>query len=101
MSETKWTPGPWNTGGIFNPGSANERQNVWGPRRSPEDQSGLIVAGYLRPANAHLISAAPELYEALYALKEALQYHSVVQAKEWDSLGVQVNRALAKARGEA
>ena len=97
MSETKWTPGPW----------------VYDPDFEPEDEPAIWTAGdiadavaYLSTsapnsdeeivANAHLIAAAPELYEALLAVVDC-----------WDRGGLEVDAliegaraALARARGE-
>lgn len=51
---------PWHTGGTFMPDSASPRQNVWA-QTPPGMQSGHVVARDCRPADARLISAAPDL----------------------------------------
>jgi hypothetical protein len=57
------------------------------------DRGGQSVAGVnLRPADAHLIAAAPELYEALRRLDEYGHTDAT-----WDL----AKRAMAKARGES
>ncbi len=62
ISETKFTRGPWRVGADVPPGID----------ASVNDQSGMSLARIRRTpgrvqmaANAHLIAAAPELYEAL------------------------------------
>lgn len=57
-----YTPGPWHTGGTFNPTSGDPRQDIWGAH--PGAASGPIVCKDVRPNDARLISAAPELLEA-------------------------------------
>lgn len=48
------TPGPWHTGGTFNP-TLDPRMNVWGP--TPEGkQSGSIIAQHIKPDDARLIA---------------------------------------------
>ena len=100
MSEIKFTPGPWLIAGesaTFVYALGPEGTNVFwcdvqaaGRERASRDE--LI-------ANAHLIAAAPELYEALES------------ARTWvDECGAQaglqaildeIDAALAKARGES
>jgi hypothetical protein len=52
-------------------------------------------------AQADLIAAAPELYDALEALRNAVKTEPAMNHQRYDSLGIQVNAALAKARGES
>jgi hypothetical protein len=52
MSEPKFTAGPWTYTGLY-----------------VEDENGTVIAQSNRgAANAHLIAAAPDLYEALKAV---------------------------------
>lgn len=87
MSERKWTPGPWTTG---------LDSGQW----FVADQNGELVATVcewstaLDQADAHLIAAAPEMYEAL----DALAYHP---AHQDTAMGRRARDILAKARGEA
>lgn len=94
MAKTKFTPGPWS---IFGPLS-----DKYDPayRVSAERTLSLTVSacpdGFVQgenKANAHLIAAAPELYEALELLLSAqgqMEEKAIKMAKV----------ALAKARGE-
>ena len=81
MKDTKFTPGPWgvNTGGEV-VCDVNDFQWVMAQSRGDDDL-----------ANAHLIAAAPELYEALADL---------VQAFDGEPGWGPARAALAKARGE-
>ena len=80
MSETRHTPGPWTVWNAY-----SNRDELFALRIGPNYEGGIEGAeGYdLRTteANAHLISAAPEMYEALR-----------------DTAGIRA--ALSKARGE-
>ena len=97
MSDAKWTPGPWETSQSL--GDAY----IW----AETEENGVFehVAVVLRcdepgmqDANAHLIAAAPDLYEAL---EEIADY---VGDEVSFILGPPVvsaaRAALAKARGE-
>lgn len=97
---TKFTPGPWANSG---PTQYSE-QSEWiygGPHRArvAQVQFGLNYGQDMEAevaANAHLIAAAPELYEAAENLVIAI-------GMGWELDGVVdvMNAALAKARGEA
>jgi hypothetical protein len=91
---TKFTPGPW-----VSRASPFEVYNMDHGPLSGEIVSGhnLIAAmydGYNTP-DADLIAAAPDLYEALYALLGALTMEC------YDDALKKCNDALAKARGES
>jgi hypothetical protein len=63
MNEAKFTPGPWEHVAV---------KGGWDGVTSKCD--GLICTlSYNNPANAHLIAAAPELYEALKGCLALLQ----------------------------
>lgn len=89
MTEPKFTPGPW---------------SVIKGRHFYEDRFGVEIKGddfSIQPqmgmteANAHLIAAAPELYEALEELLiQTRQYGHKPEIKMAEA-------ALAKARGES
>lgn len=108
MSAPKWTPGPWRPG---RPDMLNERfERGFGKTIYTDDDRGgfhhatgtrlpLDVGEAFAPeadeclANAHLIAAAPDLYEALQEMYEASA----------TGRAVPIGRALSalrKARGE-
>lgn len=107
MSETKFTPGPWHK---------DERSDIY-----VRDSEGDYIAETYAPmpkrkrakgeneANAHLIAAAPELYEALEKAAEvfrAYQSHHEAnrhtdKAERNKFYAEQIEAALTKARGEA
>jgi hypothetical protein len=91
MTERKWTKGPWvitDVGTLISDGG-----NV----NNPIEVAGLNIAHFSRyeckthqSANAHLIAAAPDLYEALSLILRDNDIDITHGAYE----------ALAKARGE-
>lgn len=90
MKHAKHTPGPWRVG--------DAGHAVFGPKDSGMYQNSpvTIVQGLANKANAHLIAAAPELLEALeIALKVG-----VASLCEIEQI-IQIEKAIAKARGEA
>lgn len=107
MSEVKFTPGPWKVG--FNDGSGfsggrNETTFVTQPEVHKELGLQCVIAecrrSFIGPAdvpataNAHLIAAAPELYDAL---------DEIVSDRVWCDEAPFLAKAksvLAKARGE-
>lgn len=94
MSEQKWTPGPWEA---FHSTSGNF--TVAGPVRGGD---GPYLDG--SDANAFLIAAAPELYEALEGLAAAASIQVGAAGGALDHVFAVHLRgaraALAKARGE-
>lgn len=101
MTERKWTPGPW----VYRPHKYDDWGLVRGSDdypvasasicRATEEEKDNCRRDHRDPAeaNAHLIAAAPDLYEALeYLLNNAdLTRGDKIVARE----------ALAKARGES
>jgi len=85
-----FTPGPWNVE------REEDDSNFWHSIYS-EGFKGLLVArcdqNGKHAADAHLIAAAPELYDALEAL--AREAHDI-SSDTWEM----VETALAKARGQ-
>jgi len=97
MSEAKFTPGPWNT-------DSNSEGEIYSRR-------GIVVAFVTNRegdnvglANAHLIAAAPELYEQLKIARECIAYcrrvHPDLQSGEGIPVELFIDAALRKARGE-
>jgi hypothetical protein len=105
MSELKATPGPWSVHAdvfyqpvIKAPNGfvvATAKVDFGGCERSSEKDAALDT----RKANAHLIAAAPELYEAAV---RALNYIENTEGELDIKLdtGVFLRAAIAKARGE-
>lgn len=108
MSEVKWTPGPWskhNTADIFTELGA---KNAEGTKASSSDgwhiadcDMGGLCLEEVR-ANAHLIAAAPELYEALDMVMrdKAPSYHDCIDDGEPECAWCIAKSALAKAKGD-
>ena len=107
MSERRWTPGPWHW--VIHDhsmatlqGPAEEMDHVVSispcascEGRQKEWQWGTCMTPEL--ADAHLIAAAPDLYEAL----KALQQDDVIRAVCPSPLWAKMVNAMMKARGEA
>ena len=86
--ETKWTPGPWafkSIGGSYDYISALDETVCVCEFANP------VMAG-----DAHLIAAAPELYEALCEFVFDFQKLKLTEEERFDK----ARAALAKARGE-
>jgi hypothetical protein len=102
MSETKFTPAPWSIRGadtrwVVSPSKTNMpwyvAEVIGG---CDHDGSGLDRQN----ANAHLIAAAPELYEALEQLMTVCTRYGIADFPEIQAEHVAAVLALAKARGE-
>jgi hypothetical protein len=90
MSEPKFTPGPWS---VWPGNDDNEKVT--------DDKLGRHLAYIVRGApehiaNARLIAAAPDLYSALYDIRNS-NAGSIERKRGWNN----ALTALAKARGEA
>ena len=83
MSETKWTPGPWSVDGTTDDVCIDVVAGPDGPRFS------LVLHCGSNPDDAHLIAAAPELYEFIAGLVDHRWLDHAAARK-----------LLAKARGE-
>ena len=84
--DTKFTPGPWVIAGHF---IINE-DNVDIAEIVPHNVHGRQIA------NAHLIAAAPDMYDVLRKVSEAIQYNLLDQYAAM----YEIEKILAKARGE-
>lgn len=97
MKEFKGTPGPWSMDEYGN--IVSGEKNGWG-RAELVRVSGVALPGRVTEeyaANSTLVTAAPELLEALQSLNNAIDYGTsmdVVQAQEV------AQDVIAKALGE-
>lgn len=99
MSTAQFTPGPWEARDTC---SQQERWVV-GADHPYSDSHKLAVAREIETeANARLIAAAPELYEALDELTRSFRLIYEVNGDDPDHTTVfpKAAAALAKARGE-
>ena len=94
MTERKWTPGPWEADGCF----------IDANRCMEQVCNTLSSVNGRNFADARLIAAAPDLYEALESAEESIATFMGVHGYPMDSgagdILRQVSAALAKARGE-
>jgi hypothetical protein len=97
MNKTKFTPGPWikrGKGTIETSGGAEVASVMDGQMLDRVDHE-------TQEANAHLIAAAPELYEALEELHAQQNGPPLEKYKtRWEKAMRKTEAALAKARGE-
>lgn len=102
MSELKATPGPWSVRDCPLKGAHTDAQDD-GRIKLVDYTDGeyegtlAIVQTDCSQANASLIAAAPDLYEALQSLLDALDDNGSCQYEALRELG---RDALAKSRGE-
>ena len=108
MRDTKFTPGPWAQVPQSNGSVMIARRHETGKQLSPHGLRlvcNVLVRGSSMSeddANAHLIAAAPEMYEAL----ERIYGRLLMSERDGDAHiteedGAMVEAALRKARGEA
>jgi hypothetical protein len=93
---SNWTKGPWHVS-RGNGVDTNQGKQVC---RAPIGYERTIV-GRNWKANAHLIAAAPDLYEALESLLDDLKMTPEINLDGWGIDTKQARAALAKARGES
>lgn len=84
-----YTPGPWKVDRPYIRGAGRAIASLESWHNEVEDA-----------ANARLIAAAPELYEAVQTVDMALAGQKT-SLEEWANISKTVRAALAKARGEA
>lgn len=88
-----FTPGPYD---VIPTDYPNENDIV-----SYATDPGIAVAQHVSDKDAHLIAAAPELYEALYRLVRDCEIAGLQEQAGFDCWIHMANKALAKARGAA
>jgi hypothetical protein len=101
MTQNKFTPGPWQ----YWTGSLSRSPGIYGPRVPNKDRNWIadIRVGdpKVQEANAQLIAAAPEMYEALEWLLPIAETYLRLAPNHPDNAKVESARfALRKARGE-
>lgn len=101
---TNWTPGPWSLSDEVERDGLLSRQ-VYG---APEGMLAIVRTAnqgrHYGAANANLIAAAPDLYEALEALMGDATFKLAKKGGNLEEIMAhtsQARTALAKARGEA
>jgi hypothetical protein len=102
MSETKFTPGPWE----YIPSNKHHGPYVCGPFGGDICDCYIRNGGTSRPihfqsdcadANAQLLAAAPELYATLAEIRQWMD----AEMGAWDAKFIaQIDALLARARGE-
>lgn len=107
MNKPKFTPGPWR----LRHGSESKIENIAGRKVATADlqdmqpyspwgqMRGRIAATPERKANAALIAAAPEMYEALADIAENCGNRGC--SETCAEAGCKICEILKKARGEA
>ncbi len=109
MNELKATPGPYAVETMYTPPKPMHRGNtvrIYSTDPGPAQEFHLGYATNMdmetRDANAHLLAASWELYQALKMLLEDIQDYQRINHLGGESNASQVlaRAALAKARGE-
>lgn len=107
MSDTKFTPGPWvvdedsnidqiavRIGTAVESPYCRDVSDLWACDIDESENNDQALA------NAHLIAAAPELYEELESLLDSLAATPELNLSSWGIETDSAKAALAKARGE-
>jgi hypothetical protein len=109
MIDAKFTPGPWiqshrklNNGNYSTQVYTKDGETIctldWYPKDKGFDEKRRRVTGTYRKENAELISASPEMYEALKIFIDASQSSD---PQEWSDAIEQAESAIAKAEGRS
>lgn len=93
MTDVKWTPGPWTCEEVM------PDDKDWGMCEITASDDSWVSTAVLGIANAHLISAAPDMHDALAELI-SLDPMDRNFVPLWRRSLVAARAALAKARGE-
>lgn len=97
MSEPKFTPGPWNVAGFDSRFNEERYFGIDTPRGQMIVES-FGECDFNRKANAALIAAAPEMYEALADIAETCGNRGC--SETCAEAGCKICEILKKARGE-
>lgn len=120
MSKPAFTPGPWRMSRMDRPPIGRQANGApwptdvngnvfWGYSISGSSEGGAAILPTLAAvhnfpdqihANAHLISAAPDMYKALLDAKKRLRSVSLYRSED-DDPSDPINKALAKAEGRS
>lgn len=95
MVDAKWTPGPWWVEVDENAAQVQGYPLIVTDSYTVIGNEGMFGDMETDFHNAHLVSAAPDLYEALEIALKYIDYDGMSNAD--DNL---IDNALAKARGE-
>jgi hypothetical protein len=99
MTDTKFTPGPWVTFDSNNAGTGISTE-AGASFATAWSSGGVPLLEFPHAANARLIAAAPDLYEALMRCLNFIENNESEFGETLDS-GDCARSAIAKARGEA
>lgn len=100
MSRITHTPGPWVIDGLFDADTGVDILAVEDPARREDGVKICEVLPFdedwteLEIANAHLISAAPELLDALHVARSRMAHFTLAES-------IQIDAAITKAEGRA
>ena len=96
---TPHTPGPWLT---RKPESSRPESRRVDIVSTIGEFSPAFIAGDALPADAHLIAAAPELFDALNLLLDKLHAHApgLITDRHMEIAITKAEMAIAKAKGE-
>jgi len=108
MGEPKWTPGPWQVCNTYHAVHGERVRNIalCGNAHIPQGNGRILVPDDEAKANAHLIAAAPDLYEAckkarnVLALIETFDELIRTPRRRFEEAIDAIDLALLKARGE-
>lgn len=102
MTETKFTPGPWEAGraDVASIVDGVDSKWIYAGGDYCAIASGRVTGSWETVmANAHLIAAAPELYHKLAAVRKWMDEDDL---GPWEAVFcAEIDALLAKARGEA
>lgn len=114
MSKPKHTPGPWfikpTPSGTFGRGWKEISPSVVTCAEYHSSRDGVVCGVQMSDANAHLISAAPDMLEALLLAESAMNHMGdalngmdavIDEDQEHFQAFEKVRAAIAKAKGEA